>query len=160
MPKVIDIHPRPKASSELQPMWTTQCVTGWLVWTEPEDPPRVDFVGNARAPLPARSTVELPSGPPAQGLCEVLLVFERGLPDRPIIVGLLRDETQALDTSETEVHVDGRRVEIEAADELVLRCGSASITLRRNGRMVLRGTYLETRAEGTNRIRGGNVSIN
>ena len=54
-----------------------------------------------------------------------------------------------------EARVDGKRVEIEGADEIVLKCGEASIVLRRNGRVVIRGTYVETRARGTNRIRGG-----
>ena len=56
--------------------------------------------------------------------------------------------------------VDGRRVEFEAADEIVLLCGQASITLRRNGRIVIRGTYVETRSKGVNRIKGGSVQIN
>ena len=59
-----------------------------------------------------------------------------------------------------EALVDGKRVVIDAEDEVVLRCGKASITLRRNGRIVIRGTYVETRAEGTNRIKGGSVQIN
>lgn len=59
-----------------------------------------------------------------------------------------------------EVVVDGKRVEVEGADEVVLRCGQASITLRRNGRVVIRGTYVETRSKGVNRIRGGSVQIN
>lgn len=56
--------------------------------------------------------------------------------------------------------VDKRRLEIEAQDEIVLRCGKASITLRGNGRVVIRGAYVESRSEGTNRIKGGNVQIN
>ena len=59
-----------------------------------------------------------------------------------------------------EALVDGKRVTIEAQDEIVLRCGQASITLRRNGRIVVRGTYVETRARGINRIKGGAVQIN
>jgi uncharacterized protein (DUF2345 family) len=59
-----------------------------------------------------------------------------------------------------EVLVDGKRVVIDARDEIVLQCGKASITLRRNGRIVIRGTYVETRSQGTNRIKGGNVQIN
>jgi hypothetical protein len=59
-----------------------------------------------------------------------------------------------------DMRVDGRRVEIEAADEIVLRCGQASIVLRRNGRIVIRGTYVETRSRGVNRIKGGSVEIN
>lgn len=63
-------------------------------------------------------------------------------------------------TPALDMRVDGRRVEIEAADEIVLRCGQASIVLRRNGRVVIRGTYVETRSRGVNRVKGGSVEIN
>ncbi len=56
--------------------------------------------------------------------------------------------------------VDGRSVVLEGKDELVLRCGEASITLRRNGRIVIQGVQVETRAAGSNKIRGGSVQIN
>jgi hypothetical protein len=59
-----------------------------------------------------------------------------------------------------EADVDGRRVRVVAKDEIVLQCGDASITLRRNGRIVIKGTYIETCSEGTNRIKGGQVRIN
>ena len=59
-----------------------------------------------------------------------------------------------------EAQVDGIRVRIHARYEVVLECGKASITLRRNGRVIIRGTYVETRSQGTNRIRGGQVRIN
>ena len=59
-----------------------------------------------------------------------------------------------------EADVDGRRVRVTAQDEIVLQCGSASVTLRRNGRVVIRGSYVETHSEGTNRITGGQVRIN
>ena len=59
-----------------------------------------------------------------------------------------------------EADVDGKRVRIVAQDEIVLQCGEASITLRRNGRIVIKGTYIETCSEGTNRIKGGQVRIN
>jgi hypothetical protein len=56
--------------------------------------------------------------------------------------------------------VDGQRVELRGDDEVVLSCGEASITLRRSGRVVVRGTYVETRSKGVNRIKGGSVQIN
>ena len=49
---------------------------------------------------------------------------------------------------------------IEGEHEVTLRCGDASITLRRDGKLVLRGAYIETTAKGLNRIRGGSVKIN
>jgi len=64
------------------------------------------------------------------------------------------------DTQIIEADVDGRRVRIVAKDEIVLECGQASVTLRRNGRIIIRGTYVETHSEGTNRIKGGQVRIN
>jgi hypothetical protein len=136
----------------------------------------VDFSGNAFGPLRARTTVVLAPEElqrAVQEQCPVLLLFEEGDPGRPIVVGLLRDqlprEAAAPDAetavpgsmpSSMVVEADGRRVEVEAADELVLRCGQASIVLRRNGRVVIRGTYVETRAKGVNRIKGGSVLIN
>jgi hypothetical protein len=59
-----------------------------------------------------------------------------------------------------EADVDGKRVRVVAEDEIVLECGKASITLRRNGRVIVRGTYVETDSAGTNRIKGAAVRIN
>jgi hypothetical protein len=75
----------------------------------------------------------------------------------PILLGFLRAPGGA---GELDARVDGKRVEIEGRDEIVLRCGQASITLRRNGRIVVRGVDIDTHASGTNRIKGGSVSIN
>jgi hypothetical protein len=97
---------------------------------------------------------------------EALLVFESERADRPIIVGLLapagapataRGDARA---PVLEAIVDGDRLVLQGRDEIVLRCGDASITLRRNGRVVVRGTYVETRSAGVNRIKGGSVQIN
>jgi uncharacterized protein (DUF2345 family) len=59
-----------------------------------------------------------------------------------------------------EADADGRRVRLSAKDEIVLECGEASITLRRNGRVLIRGAYVETSAGGTNRIKGAQVRVN
>src|SRR5690606_28239531 len=95
-----------------------------------------------------------------------VVLFEGGEPSRPIIVGFVQAPPEpappaaAGSAPVVEADVDGRRVRVTAQDEIVLQCGSASITLRRNGRVIVRGTYVETRSEGTNRIRGGQVQIN
>lgn len=59
-----------------------------------------------------------------------------------------------------EATVDGSRLRIGAKDEVVIQCGKASITLRRNGRVIIRGTHVETSSSGTNRIKGGQVRVN
>jgi uncharacterized protein DUF6484 len=96
----------------------------------------------------------------------VLLVFEQGDERKPVIVGTIKPTPKPqLDSPATLAHpiqfsADGQRLEINGRDEVVLRCGEASITLRRNGRVIIKGAYVETRARGTNRIKGGNVLIN
>lgn len=77
-----------------------------------------------------------------------------------IIVGVIEEEIPFAEETQLDIKVDGKRIEVNGKDEIVLRCGEASITLRRNGRIMIRGVYVETRAKGTNRIKGGSVLIN
>ncbi|WP_431820855.1 hypothetical protein [Burkholderia sp. F1] len=48
----------------------------------------------------------------------------------------------------------------EAKRRITLRCGKSSITLYPNGKIVLRGEYILSDAEGINRIAGGQVELN
>lgn len=100
-----------------------------------------------------------------------IVVFESGDARLPIVVGLLAPRVEPQQELEiaapdvghrkvVEADVDGKRVRITGHDEIVFECGKASITLRRNGRIVVRGAYVETYATGTNRIKGGQVRIN
>lgn len=93
----------------------------------------------------------------------VLLLIDEAAPERPIIVGFVEDRVSRAEPQPPQVveaDVDGKRVRIVGQDEVVLECGSASITLRRNGRVVIKGAYVETHSDGTNRIKGGQVRIN
>ncbi len=49
---------------------------------------------------------------------------------------------------------------LSAKRKLTLRCGKSSITLHPNGKIVLRGEYILSDAEGTNRINGGRIELN
>jgi hypothetical protein len=90
-------------------------------------------------------------------------VFERGDPARPIVTGRLRKGT-AWPTSDAPPHVevdaDGERLTLAVKDQLVLRCGQASITLTAAGKVLIHGTYVSSRSTGVNRIKGGSVQIN
>jgi hypothetical protein len=144
----------------------TRTITGHVVGSlvgENADGPLVDYPDNPHGPLVARSTVPVAGARDRSGRgCDVLLVFEHERSDLPVIVGVLQPRQVVAPRVDVplEALVDGKRVTIDAQDEVVLRCGKASITLRRNGRVVIRGTYVETRAEGVNRIKGGSVQIN
>jgi hypothetical protein len=93
---------------------------------------------------------------------QTVVVFENGDRSRPIVIGFIEtlQPSPAEPVHVVEADVDGKRVRVTAQDEIVLQCGSASVTLRRNGRVIIRGTYVESRSEGTNRIKGGQVQIN
>jgi len=47
--------------------------------------------------------------------------------------------------------LDGQRLELTAERDIVLRCGAASITLTREGKILIEGTYLLSRSRGVNR---------
>ena len=137
----------------------------------------VEFEGNTAGPLAARSVVSLNESAVGNAILSrqpVVLLFENGNPRLPIIVGLVPAEPGAVllgsllqapaaapaPAKPAEARVDGKRVVLEGDNEVVLRCGEASITLRRDGKVILRGAYIETTATGLNRIRGGSVKIN
>jgi len=90
----------------------------------------------------------------------VLLLVEDDDQQRPIIVGFVEERVKPGPAQVVEADVDGKRVRVVGQDEIVFECGNASITLRRNGRVVIKGTYVETHSDGTNRIKGGQVRIN
>jgi hypothetical protein len=137
----------------------------------------VELPGHAAGPLPARSLVALDEAALQAAVAArrpALVLFENEDPRLPIVVGLLSPEPGAAllgallqapaappaAAKPVEARVDGKRVILEGEQEVVLRCGDASITLRRDGKVILRGAYVETTAKGLNRIRGGSVKIN
>jgi hypothetical protein len=89
------------------------------------------------------------------------LVIAEGNMTQPVIIGLIRtDLSVTAETSPVEAHVDGQRVVLSAQKEIVLKCGKASITLTRAGKVLIRGAYLLSRSSGVNRIKGGSVQMN
>jgi hypothetical protein len=90
---------------------------------------------------------------------EAIVVMEQGDPARPIVVGLLAAKP-APPRRPASAEVDGRKVTFTADEEVTLRCGRASITLTRAGKVLISGDYVLSRSRGVNRIKGGSVQIN
>lgn len=120
--------------------------------------PFVEFSGNlAGQPVAARSIVPVALKDVGR---EAVLVFEGGDAARPILVGLLQPAVPPDRESTVEARLDGEQLTLTAKNEIVLRCGKASLTLTRAGKVIIRGAYLLSRSSGVNRIKGGSVQIN
>lgn len=132
----------------------------------------VDFHGNIKGPIKAQFTksikdqLEIHEDVSNQ---RVLLVFENNNPDLPIIIDTLHSTVNKTPTPASEaleigtpqeVKIDGNQIVFDAKKEIVLRCGKASITLTKAGKILIRGAYLLNRSSGVNRIKGGSVQIN
>jgi len=155
-------------SSRSRPLAAQPCL-GRIVALDP-DGVRVVFAGR---PEPTVARV-LGSVPPEQleaarlDARPILLSFLEGRADAPVIVSLasmadLQPPELPEPEEEVEVVVDGSALErevIEAKDELVLRCGAASITLKADGTVRVTGRDITSWARRRHRIRGGSVAIN
>ena len=100
---------------------------------------------------------------------EVLVVFPEGNTDIPVIIALMENPIDQLVSLEIEddekkqekdFKIDGKQVTIEAENEIVMKCGKASILLRNDGKIIIKGTHLLSRSSGPNRIKGASVGIN
>lgn len=95
---------------------------------------------------------------------QLVLMFEKGEPARPIVMGLLRSRQQPWPLPPqpglVEVEAGGERLIVSANEQLVLRCGKASITLTKQGKVLIQGAYVSNRSSGVMRIKGGSVQIN
>jgi hypothetical protein len=135
----------------------------------------VEFTGAPGAPVVARVATHDPEFAAAARLLgrKVVLVFEGGAPSRPLILGLIRDapaeslaekpaaiDADSIGAPGQPLTVNGRRLLLEGQQEIVLRCGQGSITLRADGSIVVKGTRLLSRASEVNKIRGASVQIN
>ena len=132
----------------------------------------VDFPGNEVGPLRARSILDrdhLPYAAHAAEQLRVLLAFENCDPTLPIIIGCVHETLagpapaeQAVFSKEgpRELTIDGHRVTLEAREEIELRCGESSIILKKNGKIVVRGIDIVSRASRTNKVKGAIVAIN
>lgn len=148
-----------------------EVVIGELIGLDEMGAPLVEWPGNsAGVPLSAISTSSIAASDVGRA---VALLFANGDPSRPLVVGFVRqllDETvSATETrskkgqnthQEFDLHDHGGRIVLSAEKEIVIRCGKASITLTRAGKIIERGSYILSRSSGPNKIKGGSIDLN
>ncbi|WP_256354620.1 DUF6484 domain-containing protein [Variovorax sp. dw_308] len=137
-------------------------VTGELIAIADEGrTPMVLFAGQpGTAAVRARTVVDLHGAHIGQ---PVVLMFEGGDASRPIVMGVLRQSEGwplAEAPAQVEVDVNGERMIVSAKEQLVMRCGKASITLTKAGKVLIQGSYVLSRSSGVNRVKGASVQVN
>ena len=83
----------------------------------------------------------------------VCAAFDQNRIERPLVLGKI-----ACDLGKELVRSTGTIICDD--EQITLKCGQASINLKADGTVSIRGTNVASRASNTNRIRGGNVQIN
>jgi len=109
----------------------------------------------ANIATPARTVVSLTEKNVGE---QVAIAFEKGDLTKPLILGILRTAENI--GKKLAITIDDDKVAVTADREIELRCGEASVTLTRAGKVLIKGEYVLTRASGVNRIQGGSVQIN
>lgn len=154
---------REKASADVAVAFSQGAFTAELIGFADEVP--LLLIGDSATAIAARTTVDLHGEDIGH---EVVVILDRADPRRPIVIGRIRGDRasrthvagDANAVSTVEIESDGRRVLLRAAEQLVLRCGQASITLTRAGKVLVQGTYVSSRSSGVNRIKGGSIQLN
>lgn len=160
-----------------------EVVIGQLHGLSPTGEPLVNFPQNvSNQAIPAMSTLAI--NPEHSGR-QVALLFTQGDLNNPLIIGLIHSPLQELidgfeittiqndkdqqtafeaeapkTDASPDAYIDGKRVVLEGREEVVLKCGEASITLTKGGKILIRGKYILNRSSGVNRILGGSVQVN
>lgn len=126
-------------------------VTGQIVSIEEDGELFIDYPGNTIGPTRAKTLARR-----VQAGATVLIVFERGNNELPIVLGVLHDGVQ---TRRKVLRLKARKIVLEADEELLLRCGESSVSATQ-GKIVLKGRDLVSRAARINKVRGATVLIN
>ncbi len=140
----------------------------------PNAPGEILVSFDGASPVPARllSTIDRNELTKKESIGrQVLCMFEKGLKDLPIIVGQLENLINDIISMEiapeenitkkpVDLIVDNERIVFDAKKEIVLKCGKGSITIKKDGKIVILGTNLISRSRGQNKIKGASVSIN
>jgi hypothetical protein len=183
----VDVFEQTASATESKSMVAPgEIILGMITSIDALGQPKVDFSLNPKKEsITAISTLALTSQEVSR---QVALLFNQGDLSQPIVMGLIHSPLQtmldnfqkdqelppeekssisqenkvelAANFDTDDVCVDGKRLTFEAEDEMVFKCGQSSITLTKEGKILIRGKYLLNRSSGVNRIMGGSVQVN
>lgn len=144
--------------------------TGKIVKVDQNGSVFIHFKDNPKGPIKARVTAAAVDSITRREIdsdLTVMIAFEENDLHRPVVIDVIHDRIEPPPSSITtdrkgleEVKIDGETVTFDAKKEIVMRCGKASITLTKPGKIIIRGTYLLNSSSGANRIRGGSIQLN
>lgn len=82
--------------------------------------------------------------------------------DQPILIDVLIDRLpgKSATSESTVVHLDGDILVLEGKREIQFCCGKSSVVLQADGKIVIKGGDIVSRASRTHKIKGGSVEIN
>jgi len=106
---------------------------------------------------------------------DVAISFAQNQGGMPIVMGVIRrmldevlddapkeSDQKALNAGivKPEVIVDGNKLELSAPEEVTIRCGEASITLNKSGKILIKGEHMLNRISGAYKVKSGSIELN
>jgi hypothetical protein len=98
-----------------------------------------DFLRTSSAPLPELNQGDL-----------VLYAVDESI-DRGYVLGIIQKYTS---------EEDPRYLKINAKESIELRCGNSTMIMNKEGKVIVKGNEVVSRARGINKIKGAAVKIN
>jgi hypothetical protein len=142
-------------------------VTGYLQGIDHDGRVLFRADGAEGAPVPVGIGMEVSDGvlvKAARSHKRAMVISTAGAEPQWVLVGIVRErvDIKARDAApgQLAVEVDGETVRLTADHTIELKCGKSSLTLRKDGKVVLAGEYLISTSRGANKIRGATISLN
>ena len=157
-----------RASTALaQPVPGSEVLSGHLTGLDDEGRLLFQPEGSTDAPVAVAIGIELSDGTllkAARQNRRALVVRTTDATPRLVLVGLVRERiaTKAISArpGTLEEGMNGETLKLTAERDIVLQCGQASITLRRDGKIEVKGTNVLSASRGPNRIKGASIALN
>jgi len=136
--------------------------------------PLIDYPGNSsNSPVPALATVDINQASIGR---QVAILFANGDLTQPVVIGLIRNmvdsfsDNEKLDANSNnkeiqnlksiDVKVDEENLVFSAKNQVTFKCGKASITLTKAGKVIISGEYVISKSTGVNSLKGGSIQLN